>query len=131
MNDMPAAQASLFQRIGGSIAVRGLVDRFYAHVLADPKLKPYFDGVALDKLQRMQYEFFSAALDGPIRYTGRPVIHAHQGRQITREHFQAFVEHLFETLKHYPLDEADRYAIIARINTYADDVIGMGFGIGT
>jgi hypothetical protein len=71
-------------------------------VIADPELRPYFDHVALDKRQRMQVEFFSAALDGPIRYTGRTVIHAHQGRRITRLHFQAFVEHLFETLAFYP-----------------------------
>ena len=63
-----------------------------------------------------------------IQYTGRPVIHAHQGRRITRQHFQAFVEHLFETLADYQLGEDDRYAIIARINTYADDVIGSGTG---
>jgi hemoglobin len=124
-------RASLFDRIGGTNAVRGMVDRFYASVLADQELKPYFESVEMDKLRRMQFEFFSAALGGPIRYSGRTVIHAHQGRHIRREHFQAFVEHLFETLKHYSLDDADRYAIIARINTYADDVIGSGFGLDT
>lgn len=108
-----------------------MVDRFYARVLADPELKPYFDTVAMDKLRRMQFEFFCAALGGPIRYTGRPVIHAHQGRNIKREHFQAFVEHLFETLKHYSLDEQERFEIIARVNTYADDVIGGGVGLDT
>ena len=124
-------ETSLFQRIGGANAVRGMVDRFYALVLADEELKSYFDGVEMGKLRRMQFEFFTAALGGPIRYTGRPVIHAHHGRQITRKHFQAFVEHLFETLKYYPLDDDDRYTIIARINTYADDVIGNGVGLDT
>ena len=119
---------SLYDRIGGAEAVAGMVDRFYAKVIADPDLLPYFDHVALDKLRRMQVEFFSAALDGPVRYTGRPVIHAHHGMHITRQHFQAFVEHLFETLADYPLSEDDRYAIISRINTYADDVIGSGTG---
>jgi hemoglobin len=119
---------SLYDRIGGAEAVAGMVDSFYAKVIADPDLLPYFDHVALDKLRHMQVEFFSAALDGPIRYTGRPVIHAHHGLHITRKHFQAFVEHLFETLANHPLSEDDRYAIISRINTYADDVIGSGTG---
>lgn len=122
---------SLFDRIGGANAVRGMVDRFYARVLADAELKPYFEAVELDKLRRMQFEFFSAALGGPIRYTGRPVIHAHQGRHIKREHFQAFVEHLFETLRQYSLDEQERFEVIARVNTYADDVIGGGVGLDT
>jgi hemoglobin len=122
-------EISLFDRVGGVAGVTDLVDSFYTKVLGDPALRPYFDNVAMDKLRRMQFEFFSAALGGPIRYTGRPVIHAHQGHGITRQHFQAFVEHLFDTLKDYSLSEDERYAIIARINTYADDVINRGVGL--
>ena len=120
---------SLYDRVGGETGVEQLVEHFYTRVLGDPALRPYFDNVAMDKLRRMQFEFFSAALDGPIRYSGRPIIHAHQGHGIRREHFQAFVEHLFETLKDYRLDDDERYAIIARINIYADDVINYGVGV--
>jgi hemoglobin len=117
---------SLFDRIGGVAAVTRLVSRFYGRVMADPLLAPYFDGVEMHKLRHMQFEFFSAALGGPMPYSGRPVRHAHQGRRIRREHFQAFVEHLFETLGDCGLSEQERYDIIARINLYADDVIGAG-----
>jgi len=120
---------SLYDRVGGSAAVRGMVDRFYARVLADPLLKVQFEDVAMDKLQNMQCEFFSLALGGPSRYTGRPVIHAHQGRHITRAQFQAFAEHLFHTLKDYNLTDDERYAVVAWINTYADDVMNVGVGL--
>ena len=126
-----SSEVSLFDRIGGAGGVATLVRDFYSRVLADPALRPYFNGVAMDKLKRMQFEFFSAALGGPVYYSGLPVVHAHQGRGITRHHFQAFVEHLFETLKDYSLTEQDRYTIIARINTYADDVISRGVGMDT
>jgi hemoglobin len=117
---------SLFERIGGVAGVTRMISRFYARVLDDPELRPFFEGVPMHKLRHMQFEFFSAAMGGPSPYTGRTVAHAHQGRHIRREHFQAFVEHLFETLKEYDLSDDDRYAIIARINTYADDVITGG-----
>lgn len=120
--------ASLYERIGGAEAVQRMLERFYASVMADADLNPYFASVVLDKLQRMQVEFFTAALDGPALYTGRPVIHAHHGRGITRPHFQRFVGHLFASLADYPLSEQDRYEIISRINTYADDVLGSGSG---
>lgn len=124
--NVTGSKVTIYERIGGADAIEALVDRFYARVIADEDLRPYFDYVALDKLRRMQVEFFSAALDGPVLYTGRSVIHAHQGRRITRLHLQAFVGHLFATLADHPLSEDDRYAIIARINTYADDVLGSG-----
>jgi hemoglobin len=119
----PETETSLFDRIGGVPGLTRMVGQFYARVLADKALRPHFQGVPMDKLQRMQLEFFSAALGGPTDYSGPTLHHAHQGRGIPREHFQAFVEHLFETLKNFPLDDEERYLVIARINTYADDVI--------
>lgn len=116
-------ETSLFERVGGVSGIKRLVGEFYARVLDDPDLYPYFARVHLEKLRHMQFEFFSTALGGPTAYGGRTMQHAHQGLHIPREHFQAFVEHLFETLKTYRLSENDRYAIVARINTYADDVI--------
>ena len=121
-------EGSLYERMGGAAAVEEMLESFYARVMADADLKPYFGHVALDKLQRMQVEFFTAALDGPAPYTGRPVIHAHHGRGITRPHFQRFVELLFASLADYALSEQDRYEIISRINTYADDVLGSASG---
>ena len=117
------SEMTLFDRLGGVPGVINMIDRFYARVLADPTLRPYFQDVEMYKLQRMQFEFFSVALGGPTPYSGRTVQHAHQGRRISRQHFQTFVEHLFETLKDYQLSDDDRYSIIAKINTYADDVI--------
>ena len=121
MSDIEASV--LFHRIGGVPGVMRMIDRFYESVLADPALRPFFEGVEMYKLRRMQYEFFSAALGGPTAYSGRTVQHAHHGRRIAREHFQAFVGHLFTALKDCDLTDDDRFTIIARINTYADDVI--------
>ncbi|MDE2156694.1 MAG: group 1 truncated hemoglobin [Xanthomonadaceae bacterium] len=121
-----ASEASLFERIGGAPAVGRMVGQFYRSVFADPILRPYFEGVELSKLEHMQSEFFSAALGGPDTYGGRTMHHAHQGLHIRPEHFKAFVQHLFETLKDYGLTEDERYAIIAHINTYADDVFDSG-----
>ena len=125
---MPAPQrsSSLYDMIGGRDAIASLVVRFYERVLADPLLAPLFMHAPVDRLRRMQVEFFSAALDGPTPYKGRVIAHAHQQLPITRTHFQRFVDHLFETLADFPLSEQDRYDIIARVNLYADDVIGAG-----
>ncbi len=122
----PGSEARLFDRLGGIEGVSQLVVQFYSRVLSDPALRPHFDGVPLDKLQRMQLEFFSVALEGPLAYSGRALQQAHQAHHIPRTHFQAFVEHLFETLRDCPLTDPERYAVIARINTYADEVVGGG-----
>ena len=124
---MSEARPTLYERIGGAEVVDNLVGEFYRRVLADPKLAPFFERSSMDKLRLMQHEFFSAALGGPVQYTGMPLSEAHFGRGIRRRHFQRFVEILFETLESYDLDRDDVDSIIERVNTYVDDVVG---GIG-
>ncbi|MCK9383539.1 MAG: group 1 truncated hemoglobin [Nevskia sp.] len=120
---------TVFDKIGGEAAVRSMVDNFYKRVVADPSLAPYFSHVPLDRLRNMQFEFFSAALGGPVRYTGRPIAHIHQSLRITLADFQRFVQHLFETLAELPLTEHETYEIVSRLNLYTNDVVSAGTGI--
>jgi len=117
-------QQTLFERVGGKQAIVELVDKFYDRVVADPELKPFFKNVSMDKIRRMQREFFSAALDGPIIYTGRPLGYVHHGRGITKHHFSLYVGHLIHTLQGCALKEQDVQDIISRISTYADEITG-------
>jgi hemoglobin len=117
-------QQTLFERVGGKQAIAELVDKFYDRVVADPELRPFFKNVSMDKIRRMQREFFSAALDGPIIYTGRPLGYVHHGRGITKHHFSLYVGHLIHTLQGCALKEQDVQDIISRISTYADEITG-------
>ena len=124
-------EATLFERIGGTNAISRLVDTFYERVLDDPSLAPFFKGVEMTKLRRMQLELFSAALDGPARYTGRPMIQAHAHLKIGLHHYQRFVRHLFDTLSDsgFELSDQERYEIIGRLNLLTDDVMSAGTGL--
>jgi hemoglobin len=88
------------------------------------ELKPFFINTSMDKLRRMQREFFSAALDGPINYTGRPLSHVHHGRGITKHHFALYVGHLIDTLQDHAINDQDVNDLIGRINTYANEITG-------
>lgn len=116
--------ASLYERIGGERVMAPLIAAFYERVLADPELRPFFEGVDMGTLRRMQHEFFAAALGGPLRYTGRPLAEVHAGLGIRPRHLQRFLDHLLETLKGHELAEDDVYDIFSRIALYADEITG-------
>ena len=115
---------TIFERVGGEQMIAEVVDYFYERVLADPELKPFFRNTSMDKLRCMQREFFSAALDGPITYSGKPLSHVHHGRGITKHHFALFVNHLLDTLRDRGISDQDVTNIISRISTYADEITG-------
>lgn len=117
----------LYEKVGGAPGVEALVEAFYVRVLADPELAPFFHDVSLERLHRMQADFFSRALGGPVVYSGRPLAHVHHGRGITRHHFALFVGHLLETLKDCGCDQAETDEVIAHINTYANEITGTSY----
>ena len=119
-----ASSKPLFNQLGGEAAIQNMIGEFYERVLADPKLNPIFVNVPMDRLKKMQLEFFSAALGGPIAYSGQALSYAHFGRGITKEHFGLFIDHLLDTLKSRNLDQDSMYRIIDRLNTYADEITG-------
>jgi hemoglobin len=121
---------TLFARIGGEQTIAELIGDFYDCVLADPELKPFFKNTSMDKLRRMQLEFFSAALDGPITYTGKPLSHVHHGRGITKRHFALYVDHLIDTLRDHGITDQDVQDIIGRISTYAGEITGDVGSVG-
>jgi hemoglobin len=74
------------------------VDDFYARVLADPRLAPFFAGTDLSRLKAHQRSFIAAAIGGPEVFAGRDMATAHAGLAISDGDFDAVVAHLVDTL---------------------------------
>lgn len=127
---MPEKQPTLYERVGGDQAIAELIQEFYDRVVADPDLKPFFKNASMDKIRRMQRQFFSAALDGPINYTGKPLSFVHHGRGITKHHFALYVGHLIDVLEGREIQDQDVQDIISRINTYAYEITGDAGSVG-
>lgn len=89
---------SIYDSIGGAPAVYAAVDDFYARLLADPSLAPFFTGVDLGKLRAHQRSFIAAAIGGPEVFSGRDMGTAHAGLGISHADFDTVVGHLVATL---------------------------------
>ncbi len=107
--------------------ISALVPAFYARVLADAELGPFFRHTELEKLHAMQREFFVMATGGPLQYSGRPLAHAHHGRGITRHHFGLFTGHLLETLQDMGVTQEEADEVIQRINAVTNEITGASY----
>jgi hemoglobin len=118
------ATPTLYQRLGGESGVRNLLVGFYGKVLADTELKPFFIHTSMDKLLRMQGEFFGKALDGQQHYTGRQLKEVHAGLGIKAQHFHRFLQHLLETLQEAGAQADDIREVVQRVKAIRLDVVG-------
>jgi hemoglobin len=121
---LKAREDSLYQKLGGKAAMEAAVDAFYVKVLADDRVKHFFDNVSMDKQRRKQKEFLSAAFGGPLPWTGKDMRKAHEGMGLTEEHFNAIAENLVNTLKDLKISQELIDQVVAVALTTKDDVLG-------
>lgn len=122
---MTGPEPSLYERIGGDGAIAEVVEDFYARVLTDPTLAPFFGQTQMSKLAHMQHEFFAAALGGPVEYSGMALGDVHAGRGIEATHMSRFLEHLIEVLRDRGLDDDDVEGVASRLAIAAQDITGV------
>ncbi len=120
--------ASLFDRIGGVAAVDAAVELFYRKVLADPLLRPFFDGVDMKRQRAQQKAFLTYAFGGPNKYTGQDLRRAHAGlvaRGLADSHFNAVAGHLQATLRELGVPQDLQGEVMSIAASTHDEVLGL------
>ncbi|MFZ5818222.1 MAG: group I truncated hemoglobin [Bacillota bacterium] len=109
-----SSNQSLYQRLGGKLAVYAVVDRFYTRVTEDPALRPYFAKVDMDRLRLHQAAFLSYAFGGP-GYEAPDLAQVHSGFHITSEHYDLVTDLLVEALLDMGVADEDVNAVVDRV----------------
>lgn len=114
---------SLFENIGGEAAVDAAVDRFYRKVLADERIKHFFDGVDMDTQRAKQKAFLTMAFGGPNRYSGKALRAAHRHLNLNEDHFNAVAEDLLATLHELEVPQQYVDEVMQIVGGTQDDVL--------
>ncbi|NHC12946.1 group I truncated hemoglobin [Motilibacter deserti] len=117
------ATGSLYDQLGGGAGLRTAVAVFYARVVQDPLLAPWFAGIDLKRLKSHQHAFLSTAVGGPDVFTGRTMAAAHAGLAVTDPAFDAIVEHLAATLRDLDLEPGAVAEVVERVEALRADVV--------
>ncbi len=124
-----AVGGSLFERLGGDAAVEAAVDIFYAKVMGDETLKPFFEGVDMDRQSFMLRIFLTGAFGGPQGYNGKSLRAAHkplvEKKGLGEAHFAAVVGHLQATLEDLSVPAAEIQEVMAIAASTHDDVLNL------
>ncbi len=110
---------SLYEDLGGADAIDAVVDAFYVKVLADDRVKSFFDKTNMKLQAKHQKDFLTMAFGGPNNYVGRDMKAAHarlvEEEGLNDSHFDAIVELIGSTLKDFnvPAEKISEVAAIA------------------
>jgi hemoglobin len=120
--------ASPYQRLGGIDALRPVVDEFYARILADPELAPYFAGLDVARIKRHQVLLLASLLGGPHTYPGRSLAEAHRGHGITSADYDRVVTHLRAVLADAGVPDDIVAAIADAVAAAKADIVDVATG---
>lgn len=115
---------TLFDSIGGAEVVDSVIDLFYERVTQDEQIGKFFQNASVERIKSMQRQLFGVALGAPLEYQGRSLGEVHKGMGISRDDLSIFINHLLESITELGIDRDDANQFVARIATYADEVLG-------
>ena len=117
---------SLYKRLGGAPAIKAAVDVFYGKVLADDRIRHFFDGVDMERQRAKQRGCLTMVPGGPHGYTGQNMRDGHRhlvAQGLDDSHVDAVIELLGATLKELGVSDADILGVATLANSVRDDVL--------
>jgi hemoglobin len=121
-------EPTLYQRLGGRDAIKGVVDDFVANVVADPRVNSRFKGLqpaAVAKLQTNLADQICDATGGPCAYLGRDMKTAHAGMRITDAEWSATVDDLVKSLNKFKVGSKEQQELLAILGPLKKDIVGQ------
>lgn len=93
---------TLYERMGGTLAVEAVVESFYRKNFGDDRVSRFFENVDMDDLAVKMRSLLTVVFGGPNEYTGKTLRDAHAhlvARGLDDSHFDAVLENLRAALE--------------------------------
>ena len=115
---------TLYERLGGADGIARLVDDLVAAHLRNPVIKTRFENIKdLDHAKQMAREFFCAGAGGPEAYTGRDMLTAHRGMNISEQEYLAAMDDIVGAMDKNGIDDESKKDVIAILYSLKGQII--------
>lgn len=115
---------TLYQRLGAAAGIAKLVDDVMAAHLTNPIVKTRFESIKdLDRAKKMAREFFCAGSGGPETYSGKDMLTAHKGMNISEQEYLAVTDDIVSAMEKHGLSEDTKKDVIAILYSLKGQII--------
>lgn len=127
-----AQEKSLYERLGGTDALKAVVDDFVGRAAGDERINKKFAKTDVPRLKFYLVEQLCAATGGPCKYTGRDMKTTHKNMKVTEGEFGALVEDLVASLNKFNVPEKEKNELLGILGPLKDQIVEVkGNATGT
>lgn len=117
------ADDGLYREFGGQSGLVRLMDDFMQRLLADARMRPFFQDADQAALKKQLVLQFCEVAGGPCRRDGPTMKEAHDGMDITRADFNALVEVLQDAMDAQGVPFRAQNRLLARLAPMHREII--------
>ena len=115
---------TLYERLGSAEGIAKLVDEVMEAHLSNPIVKTRFENIKdMERAYQMAREFFCAGAGGPQTYTGKDMLTAHKGMNISEQEYLAVTDDIVGAMMKQGLSEDTQKDVIAILYSLKDQII--------
>jgi len=116
--------ATLYDRLGGKDGIQRLVTDIVDNHYRNPLIRTRFEQVK-DRaaLERHSVEFLSAGSGGPQAYSGRDLVSAHKGMNVSEQELIAAIDDIVAAMTKNHLDQSVQNEVVAILYSLKGDVL--------
>jgi hemoglobin len=116
--------ASLYERLGGKVAISAVVDDAIGNAAADPRINQRFRNSDIPHLKANLVDLICMRAGGPCTYSGRNMSDAHEGMQIRDAEFDALVDDLVKSLDKFKVPPREKNEVLAVLGQMRNSIVG-------
>jgi hemoglobin len=95
---MSEQQASLYERLGGYDGISAITEDIWANHTSNEAIKQRYADSDADKVKGLVRDMFCAGTGGPETYTGKDMLSAHRGMNISDQEFVAVIDDVLDAM---------------------------------
>ena len=115
---------TLYQRLGGADGIARLVDDTVVAHLANPLVSTRYAQIKdMAHIKQLSREFFTMGSGGPSNYTGKGMLAAHKGMNVSEQEFLAVTDDIMEAMNKNGIEEDAKKDVLAILYSLKGEII--------
>ena len=117
------SEATLYERLGGEENIRKIATTLFDTHANNPAINARYVNSNRDNVIQLVFEFLCNATGGPQEYTGKDMLTAHRGMNISEQEFMAVLDDILSALQANGIGQREQEELLlANFNLRADIV---------
>ena len=121
----PAPNDALYQQLGGQAGLFSLTDDLMLHLLADPRMNPFFKDVDAAQFKQQLTAQLCEVSGGPCKLKDANMKKVHAGVDITRTDFNAMVEVLQQSMDARGISFSAQSRLLAKLAPMHREIVNV------